>query len=114
FMFAGGIYVVADTDVGVRHYFAAGTADNAITDARCPQWTTAIPIASKVFAGDATGVVRFSATDNPADWSEPEDAGFLPTDRKTRSLKQVVALGEFDGQLVVSTGDAAQLWSVDP
>lgn len=114
FMTTGGMYVVADTDVGVRHFFVSGAADNAITDERCPQWTTAIPIASKVFAGDATGVVRFSATDNPADWSAAEDAGFLPTDRKTRSLKQVVALGEFDGQLVVSTGDAAQLWSVDP
>lgn len=110
FLFAGAMYAVARTDIGLKHFYSG----SAVADDNCPHGATAIPIASKVFAGDAQGVVRFSATDAPADWTATDDAGFLPTNRKTRSLSAVAALGEFDGLLVVSTGDAAQLWEVDP
>lgn len=116
FLVADSLYVVAATDVGVRHFFGKPTdlTANRIEDANCPNGTTAIPIASKVFAGDPSGVVRFSKTDDPRDWTAEDDAGFLPTNRKTRSSNTIAALGEFDGRLVVSTGDAAQLWDVDP
>ncbi len=114
FLVAGSMYAVATTDLGIRHHYASGTGDTAIVDDNCPQGATAIPIASKVFGGDAEGVVRFSKTDDPANWTATADAGFLPTNRKTRSLSAVAALGEFNGLLVVSTGDAAQLWEVDP
>lgn len=114
FQFAGSMYAVAETDIGTRHFYADGTADNLVTDANCPNGRTAIPIASKVFGGAQDGVTRFSATDDPKDWTATDDAGFLPTNRKTRSLSTVAALGEFEGFLVVSMGDAAQLWTVDP
>lgn len=114
FLVAGAMYAVAQTDVGVRHFYASGSADNRIEDVNCPNGATAMPIASKVFAGDADGVVRFSATDDPTDWTAADDAGFLPTNRKTRSSLAIAALGEFEGELVASTGDAAQLWTVDP
>jgi len=116
FLVADSMYVVAKTDAGIRHYFGRPTdvSANRIEDANCPNGPTAIPIASKVFAGDPSGIVRFSKTDDPKDWTAADDAGFLPTNRKTRSSNTVVALGEFDGRLVVSTGDAAQLWDVDP
>ncbi len=116
FLVADSMYVVAKTDAGIRHYFGKSTdvTANRIEDANCPNGPTAIPVASKVFAGDPSGVTRFSKTDDPKDWTAADDAGFLPTNRKTRSSNVIAALSEFDGRLVVSTGDAAQLWDVDP
>jgi len=116
FLVADSMYVVAKTDVGIRHYFGkpSEVSANRIEDTNCPNGPTAIPVASKVFAGDSSGVVRFSKTDDPTNWTEADDAGFLPTNRKTRSSNTIAALGEFDGRLKVSTGDAAQLWDVDP
>src|SRR5690606_22098435 len=87
FLVADSMYVVAKTDVGIRHYFGKPTeiGANRIEDENCPNGPTAIPIASKVFAGDPSGVVRFSKTDDPINWTAEDDAGFLPTNRKTRS-----------------------------
>jgi hypothetical protein len=113
FLVAGQAYVVANTDMGMRHYFVA-PGDNQIVDSACPHGAAAVPLASKVFGTAPQGVVSFSKTDDPSDWSEADDAGFLPTNRKTRGSMNLTAMGEFDGLLVAFFEDGAQIWEVDP
>lgn len=117
FLFAWAHYVVAQTDTGIQHYYTGDAnlaGDNLVTDVNCPRGAMALPLASKVFGIAPTGVVRFSATDAPEDWTLANDAGFLPTDRKTRGARVLTSLGEFDGQLVAGFSDGIQLWNVDP
>lgn len=116
-LFSWAHYVVAQTDNGIQHYYTGAinaAGDSMVTDENCPRGAVAITIASKVFGIAANGVVRFSATDSPQDWTLSDDAGFLPTDRKTRGARALTSLGEFDGQLVAGFSDGVQLWNVDP
>ncbi len=85
----------------------------AVTDPNCPHTKVAITLAQKVFAIDG-GVVRFTATDNPWDWTAVADAGFLPTGVRAPGADDSVALGEFNSQLVVIMADSIQVWTVDP
>ena len=59
-------------------------------------------------------MVRFSATGNARDWSTPDDAGFLPVALQQSVNNKPVALGEYQGNLVVFFEDSAQIWQVDP
>lgn len=114
FRFAGGLYVVAQMLTGYRHFFGATFPLAAITDVNCPHGRHALPLRSKVFATSATGVVRFSKTENPTDWTAANDAGFLPTNNQASGSGSPVALGEFLKKLVVFYPNAAQIWNVGP
>ncbi len=85
----------------------------AITDARCPQSWVAVIGASKIFA-PAADVVRFSAVNNPLDWTARQDAGFLPTGMQASGDPEVRALGLYRGNLVAWTNSSMQVWQIDP
>ncbi len=84
-----------------------------IFDANCPHTAAVVKKASKIFAtkGD---VVRFSATNNPRDWTTSADAGFLGVGVQQSGSTDATALGEYAGNLVVFFRDSAQTWTVDP
>lgn len=86
---------------------------NAISDPYCPHTRTAIKMASKVFA-PYRDVLRFCATDDPTDWTTPDDAGFLPVGMHSTQSPEPKVLGEFRGRLVILTGSHLILWTVDP
>lgn len=90
------------------------TAPN-VADSKCPNTKQVIIAASKVFAikNDGT-VVRYSATNNPADWSTPNDAGFLPTGLQSQADPTAQALGLYRGNLVVLSAGEFQAWKIDP
>lgn len=113
FRFGQYHYVVAATATGWRHYYTATDTNNAITDANCPHGPYALSRTQKVFALSQTGVVRYSATEDPADWSTTDDAGFLPTDRQSKGAFIPSTLAEFENNLVVFYSDSAQLWDTD-
>lgn len=85
----------------------------AVTDSRCPQSWVAVIGASKVFA-PFKDVVRFSAVNNPLDWQNRYDAGFLPTGMQAAGDPQVRALGLYRGNLVAWTNSSMQVWQIDP
>lgn len=86
-----------------------------VTDPKCPNTREVIIAASKVFAIKADGaVVRYSATNNPNDWSSPSDAGFLATGLQAQVDPTARALGLYRGNLVVMSSGELQLWQVDP
>lgn len=117
FRFAGNQYVVAKTQdsTGYRHFIVTGSAgNNDVTDANCPHGQHAFSLKSKVFATSPTGVVRFSKTNDPANWTLANDAGFLPVNNQASGSNQPVALGEFLKRLVVFYPSQAQLWDVGP
>lgn len=84
-----------------------------ITDAKCPNGTAAIAVASKIYSG-YRDVVRYCATDNPRDWSATDDAGFVPSGLSAPTSPETSALGEYRGRLVIFTPSHLQLWDADP
>lgn len=84
-----------------------------IADTKCPNTKQVIIAASKVFA-IRNDVVRYSATNNPADWSTAGDAGFLPTGLQAQVDPKGQALGLYRGNLVVLSAGEFQAWQVDP
>ena len=89
------------------------TSTPAITDPKCPQSKVALPIASKIYS-PYRDVVRYCVTDNPRDWSTPNDAGFLPTGQHSPTSPEATALAEYRSRLVVWTPSHLQVWTVDP
>ena len=86
-----------------------------VQDTKCPNTKQVIIASSKVFSIKADGsVVRYSATNNPNDWSTPNDAGFLPTGLQAQVDPRARALGLYRGNLVVMSSGELQLWQVDP
>lgn len=85
----------------------------AVVDPRCPSSWVAVIGASKVFAPYAD-VVRFSAANNPLDWSGEQDSGFLPTGMQATGDPLVTAMGLYRGNLVAWTGSNMQVWQIDP
>ena len=85
----------------------------AIDDPNCPHSESAIVLGSKVYAIDGE-VTRFSATEDPTDWTTEDDAGFLPTGTRAPGSPTALALGDFQGNLVVFMDDSVQVWAVDP
>lgn len=84
-----------------------------IADPKCPNTKQVIIAASKVFA-IRNDVVRYSATNNPSDWSTAGDAGFLPTGLQAQVDPKAQALGLYRGNLVVLSAGEFQAWQVDP
>jgi len=84
-----------------------------IADAKCPNTKQVIIAASKVFA-IKNDVVRYSATNNPLDWSTANDAGFLPTGLQSQVDPLAKALGLYRGNLVALSAGEFQAWQIDP
>lgn len=117
-VFNGALYVAAKYENNaVKHHYLSGSPDATnnfiITDVNCPHSESFLVTASKIWAPDYD-VVRFSATDDPTDWTTSSDAGFLPTGTRSPGSEEVVGLGDFQSQLVVFHIDNIQLWNVDP
>ncbi len=86
-----------------------------VTDESCPHTPAVLKLASKIFAVSPDGsTVRFSKTGDPTDWSDADDAGFLPTGLNARGDRATNALGIYANRLVALTRDGAQVWIADP
>lgn len=86
-----------------------------ITDENCPHSKAVLKLASKMFAVSPDGAtVRFSKTGDPTNWSESDDAGFLPTGLNARGDRSTNALGIYANKLVALSRDGAQVWTADP
>lgn len=125
-VFQGYIYCALKYDNGIirHHYLDEGkrkvnnvevTGVTQILDPNCPHSDAVIKNSSKIFAvGDGRDVVRYSKTTDPTDWSEPDDAGFLPTGLNSRGDRSTHALGVYGKNLVALARDASQVWASDP
>ena len=86
---------------------------SVVTDANCPHTPTIAKKASKLFS-IKDNVVRFTKTNDARNWTEANDAGFLPVNIQQTGASLPSALGEYQSNLVVFFSDSAQIWSVDP
>jgi hypothetical protein len=84
-----------------------------ITDANCPNTAAVVKKASKIFSVK-DDVVRFCKTNDPRNWTEASNAGFLGVGVQQSGAINPTALGEYAGNLVVFFSDSAQVWVVDP
>lgn len=99
----------------VRHHYFDGAGNTNITDANCPHSPIVMKAASKLFSPSGNGqTLRFCRTGNPRDWSEINNAGFLPTGLNARGSREITALGLYRSNMVVLSRDNAQVWEVDP
>ena len=118
------LYVVVEYESGtVRHWYGGVvTADMAvITDGNCPNTKSVIVHGSKVYAvGPNTAgnaYVKYSATENPTDWTSPMDASGalgLPAGLESPQQDEIVAVGTFRDKLLVFMTNNLQLWNTDP
>ena len=115
-VFNGYLYVVAEyTDGSIQHHYLDSSGNTKVTDSNCPQTKACVKIQSKMFAvGKDGSTVRYSKTGDPRNWTETDDAGFLPTGLNAVGDKTANALGIYQRNLVVFAKDNAQIWVVDP
>lgn len=115
-VFNGYFYVVIELSDGtIEHHYLDGSDSTKITDAECPHTKACIKMQSKMFAvGKDGSTVRYSKTGDCKNWSETDDAGFLPTGLNSRGDRVANALGIYKKSLVVFAKDNAQIWTVDP
>lgn len=80
---------------------------------QAPQVPSIAKAASKIYSvsGD---VAPYCATNDPRDWTTPNDAGFLPVGLQQSGNKEGVTVGNYQNKLIVYFPDSAQLWQVDP
>lgn len=112
--FNGFLYVVVfDGSIGFRHHYIDGA--NTFVGA-APFSHIVAKAASKIWSPDsfAGDTVKFSATNNPRNWTLANDAGFLPVGLQQRGSRNVTAIGNYQNRLVVFFADSAQVWQVDP
>jgi hypothetical protein len=113
-VYANQLYIVVEYTSGtIQHFYN----DVAVTDANCPQSNSITIAADKIYAVKTDdGLVRYSKSGDPTNWSEKMDAGGkagLPTGREAPGDAAPLALGSYRGKLVVFQSDSAQVWSVD-
>lgn len=60
----------------------------------------------------SSDVVKYSAANNPLDWTTVDDAGFLPTNNNTEEWLPE-ALGVYDNKLAVFYKNSVQLWNIE-
>ena len=123
------LYVVVEYTSGViRHFYgsltelkATGPIATPISDVNCPNTKSVAISSSKVFAigTNATGqaYVKYSATEDPTDWSSPSDASGalgLPVGLESGDDDDVVAVGTYRGDLLAFMTNNIQLWKTDP
>lgn len=111
--FIYGAFQMADNSV--RHHYFDGSANTNITDYNCPHSAIVMKAGSKLFSPGVGGqTLRFSRTGNARDWTEVNNAGFLPTGLNARGSREINALGLYKNNLVVLSRDNAQIWEIDP
>jgi|TARA_B110001454_G_scaffold212748_1_gene229917 hypothetical protein len=121
------LYVVVEYTSGViRHFFGTLTELKSgthapISDVNCPNTKSVAISSSKVFAigTNATGqaYVKYSATEDPTDWSSPDDASGtlgLPVGLESGDDDDIVAVGTYRGDLLAFMTNNIQLWKTDP
>ncbi len=115
-IFNGYLYTVAEYEDGtIQHHYLDNSGNTKVTDANCPQTKACVKMQSKMFSVGKDGdTVRYSKTGDARDWTESDDAGFLPTGLNARGDKTANALGIYKKNLVVFARDNAQIWVVDP
>jgi len=120
------IYAVVEyADGTIRHFYdslaeyVAGTPD-VITDANCPNTKSVVANGSKIYAIGTNALgqayVKYSATEDPTDWSSPSDASGvlgLPVGLETPEDDEVDGVGVFRNNLVVFMTNNLQLWQTD-
>lgn len=113
-IFNNAMYVVARYNSGtIKHHYLDGSANTVVTDAQCPHGLSIAKKASKMFC-IKDNVVSFSKTNDARNWTEANDAGFLPVNIQQTGASYPSALGEYQSNLVVFFSDSAQIWAVDP
>lgn len=117
---SGFVAALADGS-GAAHptLFAPGAGPAAvatpITDASCPKTGLMVTAGSRVYAiSDDGQSVRFSKVGDPTNWTEANNAGFLPIAQHFGAGQRAYALGLYQGQLAVFTEQSIQLWTIDP
>jgi hypothetical protein len=86
--------------------------NRSVDDEKCPQSKYATIGASKVFSAD-DDIAPFSATVNPLNWSDKEDAGYLPTGLHAHGANPLTALGLYRSNLAAFNAEGFQLWQID-
>lgn len=89
------------------------TTTPVITDSKCPHSKQVLIASDKVLAGD-DDITRYSATDNPLDWSTVNDAGFIAHGLRSVQETSVTALALYRGNIAIFTASCLQLWKADP
>ena len=111
-LFNGYFYVAATHENGsTRHYYNGAE----ITDTNCPHTKVCYKAKSKIWAVGKDGdTVRYCKTSDCTNWSEADDAGFLPTGMNARGAKEIRAIGMYQNKMCFLTHDSVQVWTVDP
>lgn len=121
------LYVVIEYTGGVIHHFydtlanfVAGTPTRVV-DANCPNTNSVVANGSKMYAIGTNALgqayVKYSATENPLDWTSPGDASGtlgLPVGLESPDDDEVQGVGVFRNNLVVFMTNNLQLWKTDP
>lgn len=84
-----------------------------VTDPNCPRTPYVLAAEGKIYALDRD-IARFSATNDPLDWSAERDAGFLPLGLGQYGSNDFVALGLYRGNLVAFNSESFQMRQIDP
>lgn len=123
------LYVVVEyVSNTIRHFYgslselqATSPIATPISDTNCPNTKSVAISSSKVFAigTNATGqaYVKYSATEDPTDWSSPDDASGalgLPVGLESGDDDDIVAVGTYRGDLLAFMTNNIQLWKTDP
>ena len=120
------LYAVIEYASGtIRHFYdtlaqyVAGTPD-VITDTNCPNSKSVVANGSKIYAIGTNAVgqayVKYSATEDPTDWSSPSDASGalgLPVGLESPEEDEVQGVGVFRNNLIVFMTNNIQLWETD-
>jgi hypothetical protein len=83
-----------------------------IQDANCPNTPVVQIAASKIYAAD-NDIIRYSATANPLDWSDANNAGYLPFGLQTYGSNPAAAMGLYRWNLVIFSAEGFQMWQVN-
>ncbi len=111
-LFNGYFYVAATHSNGnTRHYYNGAE----VTDSNCPHTTICYKAKSKIWAvGTAGDTVRYCKTSDCTNWSEADDAGFLPTGMNARGARAVKAIGLYQDKMCMLMRNGVQVWTIDP
>jgi hypothetical protein len=126
-VFNNQLYLVIEYASGtIRHHYGtaaqliAGT-NVAITDTNCPNGKSAVVHDSKIYAlqpeTNNPAYVKYSATEDPTNWSKVKDASGLlgiPAGLEAMGNEHAVAVTSYRGFLAVFMQNSIQLWKTHP
>jgi len=126
-IFNNNLYVVVEYDDGtiVHHYgdvsdMIAGT-NVAVTDTNCPNGKSVCVHDSKIYGvqpeDDNPAYVKYSATEDPTNWSKVKDASGtlgLPAGLEASGNEFLKAVTSYRGYLCAFMQNSIQLWKTNP